>query len=261
MRKKGLLSCLMVLASCFLFSNYSYPTPTTHIWAPSTDVQKYGVMHVTSDLYLASERDSQGARPDTITNLGLTAGILPFSKLNMELGFDHKSGLGDLDDYPIYFNAKIGVPEDSFGKLFPALAIGIYDIGTEHNKTDNNVFYAKGAKTIAVKDFSLGRFSAGYFQGNSRLLLNGSGEKDNNGLFAAWERSIPEISDRLWLCAEYMGTKSSYGAWSYGFSWKFSDAVCAIAGYNRYNNSNLADTVTLQIDIDFDLFSKFLKNK
>jgi hypothetical protein len=37
--------------------------------------------------------------------------------------------------------------------------------------------------------------------------------------------------------------------------------VSAILGYSRYNNSNLADTITLQIDIDFDLFSKFLKGK
>jgi hypothetical protein len=97
---------LFLFLMCIYFFNDSYATPTTHIWAPSTDVQPYGVVHLTSDVYLATERDAAGNRPDTITNMGLTAGILPFEKLNMEVGFDHKSGLGDLDDYPIYFNTK-----------------------------------------------------------------------------------------------------------------------------------------------------------
>jgi hypothetical protein len=218
-------------------------------------------MHITGDSYFSSERDAQGNRPDTITNEGLTTGILPFGKLNMEIGFDHKSGLGNLDDYPMYFNVKLGVLENTFGNFFPALAAGIYDAGTKHNKTNNNIFYGKTAKTVSAGDLSLGRFSVGYFRGNPKLLLGKDGEKDNSGVFAAWERTMSEISDKLWLCVEYMGTQSSYGCRTYGFSWKFSDNVSAILGYSRYNNSNLADTITLQIDIDFDLFSKFLKGK
>lgn len=61
-------------------------------------MQPYKKFHLTSDFYFPSERDAQGNRPNTITNLGLTVGILPFEKLNMEVGFDHKSGTGDLDD-------------------------------------------------------------------------------------------------------------------------------------------------------------------
>lgn len=235
----------------FLWVTLCYATPTTHIWAPSTDIQPFKKVHLTADFYFPSERDSAGNRSDTITNEGLTIGILPFKKFNIEIGFDHKTGYGDLDGYPIYFNAKAGIPEDAFGKFFPALAVGIYDAGTKHNKTDNNIFYFKGAKTLAVKNFSLGRFSIGYFNGNSKLLLDANGNKDNDGLFAAWERTLSEISDRLWVCVEYMGTKSSYGTWNFGGSWKFTDNISAIVAYDTYNNRNLADTITLQIDIDF----------
>ncbi len=254
--------CFSVIG-LFLLSgtNFLHATPSTHIWAPSTDVQAYGVIHITGDMYLPVGRDSAGIRPDTVTNEGLTVGVLPFEKFNIETGFDHKTGLGDLDDYPIYFNAKGGIPEEAFGEFFPALAVGAYDIGTREDRTDYNIIYGKAAKTFKVGDFNLGRISAGYFNGNDKLLLNADGEKDNDGFFGAWERTMTEISDKLWLCVEYQGTKSSYGALTFGGSWKFSDNVSMIVGFDRFNNRNLADTVTIQFDVDFDAFSKLFKKK
>ncbi len=245
----------------FVFPLSIYATPSTHIWAPSTDIQPFGVVHVTSDLYLPSERDAKGNRPDTVTSLGLTVGILPFKGLKMEVGFDHKSGTAELDDYPVYFNGKLGIPEGGWGKHLPALAIGIYDVGTERNKTDYNIFYTKVAKSFRVENFSLGRLSVGYFRGNTKLLRDKDGSRDNHGVFAAWERSLSGNLDRLWVCVEYMGTQSSYGSWNFGFAWKFSENTSVIFGYNRYHNRNLADTFTMQVDIDFDLFSKLFKER
>jgi len=259
--RAGLLAVWFVVISAgvLAWSAQAFATATTHIWAPSTDVQGYGVLHLTSDFYAPTERDEAGNRPDTITNLGLTTGVLPFEKLNAEIGFDHKTGLGELDDYPMYFNAKAGIPENAFGDFFPAIAGGIYDWGTEKDKTDYNVLYVKVAKTFTVEKFSLGRFSVGYFNGNDKLLLDGDGEKDNEGILAAWERSLPEISDKLWVCVEYQGSESSYGCMNYGFSYKFSDNVSVLAGMQVYNNRDLADTFTVQVDVDFDGFSKLFK--
>lgn len=242
---------LFSLIHLLFYSSSAFATASTHIWAPSTDIQPYLKWHITSDLYLASEKDSQGNRPDTITNLGLTVGILPFEKLQAECGFDHKTGLGELDDYPMYFNAKVGIPEGSWGDFSPALAMGIYDLGTKHNKTDYNIVYGKIAKTFSVKGFSVGRFSGGYFYGNPKLLLDEDNNRDNKGAFFAWERVMSELSEKLWVCLEYMGTRSSYGTMNLGFSYKFTDTVSALVGYNIYNNRNLVDTITLQLDIDF----------
>lgn len=251
---------LYVFAGILLLSETPvFATASTHIWAPSTDVQPYGVLHTTTDVYIPVERDGSRNRPDVVTNLGLTAGILPFEKLNAEVGFDNKTGYGPLDDYPVYFNAKVGIPENVFGNHFPALAVGVYDVGTKHNKTDNDVYYVKAAKTFFIDRFSLGRFSGGYFNGNSKLLLDQNGNADHDGFFGAWERTLPEISDKLWICVEYQGTHSSYGTWNYGFSWKFADNVSVIFGIDSYNNKNLADTFTMQVDIDLDVFNKLLK--
>jgi hypothetical protein len=239
----AIMAQMIVVASAFA-------TASTHIWAPSTDVQAYKKWHLTADFYVPTESNSDGSRANTITNAGLTVGILPFKKLNAEVGFDHKSGYGSLDKYPIYFNAKVGIPEDSYGKFFPAVAFGIYDIGTKEDKTDSNVFYGKIAKTLTLGGVNLGRLSAGYFVGNKKLLLHGS-KRDNEGVLLAWERVMSEISDKLWVAVEYQGSRSSYGAMNYGFSWKFADNVSVIFGYQVYNDVDLANTFTIQTDIDF----------
>jgi hypothetical protein len=228
----------------------AHATATTHIWAPSTDVQPFGVWHVTDDVYLAVRKGHAGARIPSITNVGLTVGVLPFKQISMEIGIDHKSGFGPLDDYPMYGNVKIGVPEKALGGGSPAVAIGLFDIGTKRGRTDFNVVYGEVARTASFGAVSLGRFSAGYFVGTRDLLIDQNGGKDNAGLLAAWERTMVEISDKLWLCVEYMGTESLYGTLNVGGSWKFGGNVSVIGGYDIFNNHELVNSVTLQVDID-----------
>jgi hypothetical protein len=225
-------------------------TATTHIWAPSTDVQAFNRWHVTSDIYLPAELAAGGGHIPAVTNVGLTVGVLPTKRFGLEIGVDHKSGLGALDDYPMYGNLKLGVPEGSLGSASPALAIGVFDVGTEPDRTDYNVAYAKVAKTLAVGRASMGRFSLGYFSGSRELLLDTHGARDNHGLLAAWERTCPEISDRLWVCLEYAGSRSAYGALSFGAAWKCADNVVLLVGYDRFNSDELVDTATVQVDID-----------
>ena len=227
----------------------AWATPSTHIWGPSTDVQAFKVFHITADYYLPTEQTPEGGRIPPVTNTGLTVGILPFQKLNAEIGVDHKSGLGRADDYPLYVNGKVGLPENAFGSFFPAVAAGIYDVGTKSDVTNNDVAYGKIAKTFIV-----GRFSLGYFSGNKKLLLDSQGKKDNSGIMAVWERTMNEISPKLWLCAEYMGTKSGYGTTNVGGSWKFADNVSMLLGYDIYNNTDIPSTFTVQMDIDFSLW-------
>ncbi|MFZ1682519.1 MAG: hypothetical protein WAU88_00165 [Candidatus Zixiibacteriota bacterium] len=226
-------------------------TATTHIWGPSTDIQPFKLWHITSDMYVPVQLDASGSRIPTVTNVGLTVGVLPFKKLNAEVGFDHKSGLGSLDSYPLYGNVKIGVPEDWLGKWSPALAAGVFDVGTRKDFTDYNVFYVKAARTLTFPRANLGRISLGYFTGNKKLLLDENGQEDNAGILAAWERTMTEVSDKLWICLEYMGTHSGYGTSNLGASWKFAPNVAVVLGYDIFNNEALANTATIQVDVDF----------
>jgi hypothetical protein len=201
-------------------------------------------------MYLAVGNDAAGNRVPTVTNIGLTVGVLPLKRINVEMGIDHKSGLGALDIYPMYGNVKIGVPENAFGNGSPAVAAGVFDVGTKSDRIDYDVIYGKIARTFSAGGVSLGRFSAGWFAGNEKLLLDSKGKKDNSGVLAAWERTVTEVSDKLWICVEYMGSESVYGSFNVGASWKFADNVSVLGGYEIFNNDDLVNTATVQVDID-----------
>jgi hypothetical protein len=228
-----------------LFAGISYATPSTQIWIPSTDIQPYKKFHFGLDTYIKTKKQN-GTNEPTVTNLGLTAGVLPFEKVQMEVGIDYRDIGGNHDD-PLYFNAKLGVPEDAMFKGSPALAFGGYDFGTKSDVTNYNIFYGLIAKTLG----NAGRFSAGYYTGDKDLLVDINGKKDNQGVLLSWDRTISEISDKLWAAVDYQGSKNGYGALSFGVAWKFAPNVGVILGYDIFNESTYKPTVTIQLDIDF----------
>jgi hypothetical protein len=247
---------LIIILIVFIIKNeFSYSTPSTQIWIPSTDFQKWKSMHLGLDNYIRTSK-IEGVRGAGMFDVGLTTGLLPFDKFQGEIGIDYLS-MGDshYDDHPIYFNAKIGFPEGAVFKGSPALAIGGYNIGLKKNLTDYNIIYGLIAKTIPI----LGRVSAGYYTGNGKVLVDENLNKANSGLLLSWDRTMSEISDKLWLAVDYQGGKNYLGALSFGASWSFSKNVSVIFGYDIYNNKKAyyntnnqnANTFTTQIDINF----------
>jgi hypothetical protein len=242
--KKSLIITSLLIANTF---QYIYSTPSKHIWSPSTDIQPYKVLHLTADFYVPVSKNEDGSFTPPVTNFGLTVGILPFEKFQAEVGFDHIAGLGPLDEYPFYFNYKIGTPENSVFSFAPAVVFGQYAIGTKKDLTDYNIFYLKLAKTV----YSIGKFSLGYYLGNEKLLVDGDGNVDNKGFLVAYERVMSEIFDKLWVFLDYQSGRNSYGSFSFGFSWMLSEKTSMIFGYTIYNNPNIKPTYTIQTDINF----------
>ena len=85
------------------------------------------------------------------------------------------------------------------------------------------------------------------------MLLDENGDKANDGVLLSWDRTLTEISPKLWAAVDYQGGDSALGALSFGLSWAFADNVAVIVGYDIYNNEKVAgkDTVTTQLDINF----------
>ncbi len=224
-------------------------TPSTQIWIPSTDIQKYNTFHLNFDNYVPVKKEANGSWKAPVSLIGPTMGVFATDKVQAEAGFDIiKAGL-KTDSAPLYLHAKAATPEGFLGAGSPAFALGGYNFGTEKDATNQNIIYGLAAKTVG----KLGRLSAGYFTGNDKVLLDENGKKANTGVLLSWDRTISEISDKLWAAVDYQGGESALGALSFGASWNFAANISVILGYDIYNNSKVAgaDTYTIQLDINF----------
>ena len=239
-------------------------TPSTQIWIPSTDIQAFGVPHFGLDGYFRDWEHGyfqDGKRDPNMYDTGLTIGVLPFDSVQMEVGVDDMSTLSGskYDDHPIYFNAKIGVPEGVLCTNAPAFAVGGYNFGTkshEASRTDQNIIYGLTAKTLPAFCGlpSFGRVSAGYYVGNDKVLTGPGGSTDDNrGVLLSWDRTMSEIDDRLWFAVDYQGGKNANGATSFGVAWAFTSKISMIVGYDIWNKKSVAgaNTITTQLDINF----------
>jgi hypothetical protein len=227
---------------CILIVFSSCATPSTQIWIPSTDAQKFFNPHLGWDVYAG--QDGTGM----ISNGGLTIGILPFEKLGMEVGVDFRDLSGD-HVHPLYFNAKLGIPEDALFRFMPAAAIGLYDLGPVKGVNNYSLLYGLLAKTL----WRLGRLSVGgyYSLGESTLMHDKKGNMERGGVLLSWDRTLSEISDRLWCAVDFQSGTNGYGAVSTGVSWLFAPNTGVIVGYNYYLNTEaLPGTITLQFDLN-----------
>jgi hypothetical protein len=246
---------LIGVFTCLLSIEYSYSTPSTQIWIPSTDFQKWKSLHLGMDNYIRTSK-TEGVRGAGIYDLGFTTGLLPFEKFQGEIGLDFLSmGDSNYDDYSLYFNAKLGFPESALFKNSPSIAIGVYNLGFKKNLTNYNILYGSIAKTIPV----LGRLTVGYYTGNEKLLVDENLNNANTGLLLSWDRTMTEISDKLWVAVDYQGGKNYLGSLNFGAAWAFSKNVSVIFGYDIYNNKKAyyntnnqnANSFTAQVDINF----------
>jgi hypothetical protein len=240
---KTLNNIVMIFAIFVVTNSLTYATPSTIIWIPSVDFQGYGSFHLGIDNYAYDFKNGKPYSGTAFpTDLGLTVGVLPSSIVQAEIGVDYMTPQWS----PLLLNAKIGFPEGALADWSPAIAVGGFGFGFAKNLTDYNIVYGMAGKTLPV----IGRFEVGYFSGNKKLLVNiSSGEEDNSGVLVSWDRMIPEISENLWLAVDYQGSKSSFGALSYGFAWSFSKNVSVIFARDVFN-ADIPSTFTMQLDIN-----------
>jgi hypothetical protein len=119
-----------------------------------------------------------------------------------------------------------------------------------------NIVYGLVAKTFPAFGSvpSLGRLSAGYYRGGAHALSDpGGGTNANTGVILSWDRTMSEISDKLWMAVDYMGGNNVDGSVNLGVSWAFSKNISVIFGYDIYKERALAgrNTFTTQLDINF----------
>lgn len=261
-------------------------TPSTTYWTVATsDVQPFNVWHIGVDnyfrLYQTQEEVANGQLTSFSTDVGLTVGVLPFEKLNMEVGIDGlfpgsrtNSALRSIGT-SLLFNAKLGIPEGAFGEWFPALNVGIFDVGTRSQVTDMNIVDFLVGKTLGP----VGRIHAGGYYGNpnSALMREGgckpntalpsvacvagaSGNLNNSGALVGYDYGFWKVKDKegneynKWMfAADYASGKNFIGGGGFGIYHFFNKDISLLTGPVWFNDHviNGQWKWTVQLDINF----------
>ena len=243
---------LVVLVVGFLCPDIVCATPSTTYWTTCTpDVQPYGKWHVTYDSYFTVGRKGteQGDFP---TDVGLTVGVLPYEKLNMEIGFD----LLEPTDDPLFFNAKLGTPEGSLFEGSPAMSFGVFNVGNRKGVTDYDIWHFVAGKTLPA---DLGRLHGGAYIGSTNTLKDSDEDVHNKGLMIGWDKGFYPVKEgerqfnRFVLAADYASGDNAIGGGGVGLYAFFTPDVSLLMGPVWFNDKDLNGDYkwTVQLDINF----------
>jgi hypothetical protein len=244
-----------VLAAALLSTATSaWATPSTAFWTPATTyVQPYLVPHLTYDTYFGEP----SALP---IDTGITIGVLPFEKLQAEIGFDL--------NYPgrtqngFYLNAKIGVPEGALGEGFPGLSVGVQNVGFKKDVNNYDLFHGEVGKTLPFGTIALG----GYYGVTKALMLNPTTQKAQQaGFMGAY--TTPDLTlnlpalNKINFTLDGMSGKNSFGAVGGCVGFYFTPAIDVLAGPVFFLNKDAQPGAaswlwSVQLDVDTDFFAK-----
>ena len=216
---------ILLLAVCCTAA-IVWATPSTLVWIPSVDIQANNTWHLGVDNYFTP---TDGTRSPT--DVGVTYG---FANGRAEAGIDY---LGGQDD-PFFFNAKVLVTPETSG--VPAIAVGVYNLGTKSDVTDYNMLYALVAKT-----FGGVRLTAGYCHGSEGAL-----GMDPDMLLLGLDGYLSR-DKKWWGAVDYQSGDNAFGALSFGVSYAVARNVSLLVGYDIYNAPGMDGTITTQLDINF----------
>jgi hypothetical protein len=215
------------------------------------DIQGHKVFHITYDSYFTVFRKGEDGAGDFPTDYGLTVGILPFEKIQMEVGID----FFEPNDFPLFFNAKIGAPENVLFKNSPALQLGLVSAGTERDVTNQNIVYFVIGKTIP----DVGRITGGPYAGNGSVLRDSTGSKENKGFMLAFDRGFMPVKDgsgnefnRFVFAADYASGDNALGAGGFGLYYYFTKDIDLLTGPVWFNDEGVNGhwKWTIQLDIN-----------
>jgi len=234
-------------------------TPSTTFWTPETTyTQPYLVPHLTYDTYVAEK----GILANTY---GVTIGVLPFEKLQGELGVDAFYPTLSLFTKDLtQVNGKLTLPENAFGGWQPGVSVGIANVGFKADASDYNLLHLSIGKTLPV----VGAVAVGgHYGAGSKLLWTGSdGKVNRTGFMASWTSADIKVGrpglDKIVFLADVATGKNWMGAVGGGIGLYFTPAIDVLTGpvyfldkdlYTGLAGTNFMWTVQLDVDVDFAL--------
>jgi len=222
-----------------------FATPSSTFWTPCTlDFQPANLTHITYDNYARFGNPANDGVSQFPTDYGLTGGKT-LGKLAIEYGVDYLAPSA----YPLFFNAKIGYPENSLSTSAPAMSLGIFNVGTKSGVTNQNIVYLVLGKSLPN---NLGRLSGSYYTGNATAL----GGTDSNGFMIAYDNTLIKYKDdtpRVVFAADYASGKNAFGGGGLGLYYYFNPKTSLLFGPTWFNDEAINGKMkySMQLDINF----------
>ena len=254
-----------IAAACALAlsAQSAMATPSTLFWTPATNyIQPFLLPHITFDTYF----NDKAAYP---INLGLTVGVLPFEKVQAEVGIDFFFPYWGLNYFfvqpagALQLNAKAGLVENAYGDWFPGITAGIYGVGVNQG-TQFDVLHAEIGKTFFFGNVTVG----GYYGagGTNGLWSDVDGVVLTRGGFMASYLSPDLVLDlkgiyKINFFADIMTGNSAFAAAGGGIGVYFTPSIDILTGpvffLNKYAQPAQSTMMwSVQLDVDFDLGAK-----
>jgi hypothetical protein len=234
----------------------AWATPSTTFWTPATTyTQPFAVPHLTYDTYFGE----QGAlQIDT----GLTVGVLPFEKVQAEIGFDlFYPGL--TQDF-FQLNGRLTLVEGAVAPWSPSLSVGIANAGFEEDVSDYHLLHATLGKATPFGLLGVGGY---YGAGSDVLWTSSEGDENRAGFMASWVSPdvVPDLPglQKVNVLADVATGENWLGGFGGGVALYFTPAVALLTGpvffldQDFYQGAIGTDWLwTFQIDVDVDLMRK-----
>jgi hypothetical protein len=252
---------ILAAGALALSAQTAWATPSTLFWTPATTyIQPFLLPHLGMDVYF----NDKAVYP---IDLGFTIGVLPFEKIQAEVGFDFffpywgpQNAVFLSPAGALQLNAKVGTPEGSFAEWSPGISGGIYGVGL-NQATQFSILHAEIGKT-----FFFGNLTAGGYYGaggTNALWSDASGVVLTRGGFIGSYVSPDVVLDlkglyKINFFADIQTGNNAFSAAAGGIGVYFTPAIDILTGpvfflnkYTQPGQSTMMWTVQLDVDIDF----------
>lgn len=241
---KALLIAIALLA--IVVVSGARATPSSAFWTNCMiDIQPPGITRLDVDNFFTFGAAS-GA-DFFATDFGALWGFRLSPKLSAEFGFDVQSSPATA---PIFFNAKVGYLENTLSPNAPALQLGVYGIGTEHNGTNRKLNIIQLITGKTMPDGRCRVMASGYY-GNPGALRSSTGERENVGFIVAFDWKI--VPSKWVLTADYASGRNLIGGGGAAINYFFTPCISVETGPVWFNDRGLngSPKMSIQFDINF----------
>lgn len=248
---KKLIIIFFILYASALFLNCLpssiWATPTSIFWTNcTTDTVETKRTRIDIDNYF-TVLNKKGEHSFFPPLVGVAYGLYSWKNLTSEVGVDYLGGTND----PFYFNGKIGMAE---GKLFsqaPSFSLGIFNIATRHQLSQNVVNFIVGK---SLPEFIGGRLFFGVYSGANAL------EGTRQGVMVGFTRSFYKTKDTAgkeydkWLfSADYSSGKNAIGGAGFAITYYFTPTINLETGPIWFSSKTINGQWKWSLQLGIDL--------